>query len=420
MLDSLRASVKTIPLLRTSPILLLSTTIASCTPSTIEQTKLLASDRGSDDYFGYSVALSGETALVGAHKNDNMGGVDAGAAYVFVPSENGWRQQAKLIADDGAPDDTFGGNVALDGNIAVVGSRNDDDIGEDSGSAYVFIRNGNTWQQRAKFVAEDGAAGDAFGQAVAISNDYIVVGSPHDDDFGNSSGSAYVFRSDGSSWRQEAKLIASDGAAGDVFGISVSVSGERILVGADLHDEIAEDAGAAYMYVRTEDGWVEEAKLTAADGAETDLFGVRVALSGETALISARRDDHATMGVDAGSAYVFVHQDGKWIEQAKLIAPDGAADDRFARSVALFDDSALIGAMFTDDSGENSGSAYVFSRSENSWAPVTKLLAGDGGTDDLFGWSVAIGHDYMLVGAIQHDAGVNEAGASFIYSFPNN
>ncbi|MEM6554619.1 MAG: FG-GAP repeat protein [Pseudomonadota bacterium] len=420
MLGSLGVSVKTIPLLRIFQTLLLSTAIASCTSSTIEQKKLLAGDRGSDDYFGYSVALSGKTALVGAYKNDNEGGIDAGAAYVFVASDSDWRQQAKLMADDGAPDDTFGGNVALDGNNAVVGSRNDDDIGEDSGSAYVFARDGNTWQQMAKLVAEDGAVGDAFGQAVAISNDYIVVGSPHDDDFGNSSGSAYVFRRNGSSWYQEAKLIASDGAAGDVFGISVSVSGERILVGADLHDEIAEDAGAAYMFVRTEGGWVEQAKLTAADGAKTDLFGVRVALSGETALISARRDDDPTMGVDAGSAYVFVQRDGMWIEQAKLIAPDGSADDRFARSVALFGDTALIGAMFTDDSGENSGSAYLFSRTGDSWTPVTKLLASDGGTDDLFGWSIAIGQDYMLVGAIQHDAGLNEAGASFIYSFPDN
>lgn len=416
MFGALSTPMKVNPILASLVGLSLSSLIASCTISPSKQTKLLSSDRGGNDYFGYSVAVSGQTALVGAYKNDNEGGVDAGAAYIFVATETGWQQQAKLVANDGTRDDTFGGNVALNCEYAVVGSRGDDDTGKDSGSVYVFKREGDTWQQLAKLIAEDGAAGDAFGQAVAISNDYIIVGSPHDDDFGNSSGSSYVFRRNGSSWYQEAKLTASDGAEGDVFGISVSVSGEHILVGADLNDEIAEDAGAAYVYVRSENGWVEEAKLTALDGSETDIFGVRVALFDETALISARRDDDARMGVDAGSAYIFARQDRKWIQQAKLVAPDGVADDRFGRSVALFDDTALIGAMFTDDAGENSGSAYVFSRSKNSWTASTKLLADGGSADDVFGWSVAIGRDHMLVGATQHDAGVNKAGAAYIFS----
>lgn len=399
-------------------LFLAATATAACTVSAEQQTKLVAGDRESGDFLGYSVAISDHTALVGAHEDDNEGGVDAGAAYVFVHSQKGWEQQAKLTAIDGAVGDTFGGNVALNKDLAAIGSRGDDDVGTDSGSVYLFERKRDVWRPLAKLTAEDGAAGDAFGQSIAMSNKYLVVGAPHDDDFGDSSGSVYVFKREGVHWEQEAKLTASDEAAGDVFGISVSISGDTILVGADLNDEIADNAGAAYVYIRSGDSWSEQAKLTAADGSDTDLFGVRVALSGDTALISARRDDDEKMGEDAGSAYVFVRKEGKWHLQAKLTAPDGTADDRFGRSVALINDVALIGSMLTDDAGEDSGSAYVFTRSGGAWKVRTKLLANDGMSGDRFGWSVAIAEDFMLVGAAQHDAGLSDSGAAYIYAAP--
>lgn len=410
---------KMIPFVLSFIWLLSAFVISACAITPVQQTKLVAGDRQPDDFFGYSVALSDQTALVGAYKDDNDAGIDAGAAYVFVYSGNGWQQQAKLTAMDGAPNDTFGGNVALDDNLAAIGSRGDDDVGEDSGSVYLFVRKHDTWSPQGRVIAADGAAGDAFGQSVAISSDYLVVGAPHDDDFGDSSGSAYVYKRQNGNWHQDAKLTASDGSEGDVFGISVSISGDTILIGADLDDEIADNAGAAYVFTRSKnDGWIEQAKLTAADGSETDLFGVRVSISGDTALISARRDDDERMGEDAGSAYVFARTDEEWHQQAKLTAPDGAAHDRFGRSVALIEDTALIGAMFTDDAGENSGSAYVFTRSENSWTVQAKLLANDARSDDVFGWSVAIAQDFMIVGASRHDAGASEAGAAYIYDAP--
>lgn len=410
---------KTIPFELSSIWLLAAFVISACAVPPLQQTKLVAGDRQPDDFFGYSVALSDQTALVGAYKDDNKRGIDAGAAYVFVSSSNGWQQQAKLTAIDGARDDTFGGNVALDDNLAAIGSRGDDDLGEDSGSVYLFLRKHYTWSPQGKVIAADGAAGDAFGQSVAISSDYLVVGAPHDDDFGDSSGSAYVYKRKNGTWHQEAKLTASDGSEGDVFGISVSISGDTILVGADLDDEIADNAGAAYVYTRSKnDGWMEQTKLTAADGSETDLFGVRVAISGDTALISARRDDDERMGEDAGSVYVFARTDEEWHQQAKLTAPDGAANDRFGRSVAIIEDTALIGAMFTDDAGENSGSAYLFGRSENSWTVRAKLVANDATSDDVFGWSVAIAQDLIIVGSSRHAAGASQAGAAYIFDAP--
>ena len=199
-----------------------------------------------------------------------------------------------------------------------------------------------------------------------------------------------MFTRIGTNWQQQAKLTADDGADGDLFGISVALSGDTILVGADLHDEIAPNAGAVYVYTRSGNSWSQQAKLTAADGSETDIFGVRVALSDDTALISARRDDDEVMGVDAGSAYVFVRSGTSWVQQEKLTAPDGTADDRFGRSVAVMGDTALVGAMFRDDKGKNSGSAYLFERNGKTWVYKAKLTAADGADDDVFGWSVAI------------------------------
>ena len=242
-----------------------------------------------------------------------------------------------------------------------------------------------------------------------------MIGAPHDDDRGNASGSVYVFTRAGAVWRQQAKLTAADGAAGDVFGISIALSGDTIVVGADLNDEKAADAGAVYVFIRSGNNWQQQAKLTAADGADTDIFGVRVALSGDTALISARRDDDDVMGIDAGSAYIFTRTGTKWAQQAKLTASDGAADDRFGRSVALAGHTAVIGAMFQDDRGAKSGSAYIFTRSGNIWREKDKLMAADGAAGDVFGWSVALSGDTTVIGAPRHDDKGTESGSIYLF-----
>ena len=397
---------------------LVLTTLPAYAHKYTQQAKLIADDGAANDFFGYSVALSENTALVGAYRaDDNTRGNDVGAAYVFTRSKNTWIQQAKLTAADGAADDTFGGKVALSGNTAVVGViRDDDEVkGENSGSAYVFTRTGNRWSQQAKLTASDAAEGDSFGWSIAISGDTLVLGAPYDDDKGKNSGSVYIFSRTGTSWTQQAKLTANDGSPGDLFGISAAISGNTILVGADLNEEKGFNAGAAYVFTRTGNTWSQQAKLTATDGAEGDIFGVRVALDGNTALISARRDDDEVMGVDAGSAYIFTRTGTTWSQQAKLTAPDGTADDRFGRSVALAGDTALIGAMFQDNRGENSGSAYVYKRSGNSWQFKSQLSAADGAKGDVFGWNVALwGHTAVISANRDDDKGEN-SGSAYIF-----
>lgn len=402
-------------------IAILTSVLCLVATSTLQaQQKILAEDGAAEDFFGFSVAISGDTAVVGAYKaGDEANGVDAGAAYVFTRSGDLWQQQGKLTAHDGQPGDTLGGNVAISGNTAIAGAIGHDANGDNAGAVYVFERQRNAWQQSAKLMPSDSGAGDAFGQSVAIFGDTMVIGAPHDDDRGDGSGSVYVFVRAGSNWEQKAKLKATDGSAGDLFGISVSLTHNTILIGADLNDETATDAGAAYVFVQNGGEWVQQAKLMASDGAETDIFGVRVALFENTALISARRDDHEGAGVDAGSAYVFTRVGTKWSEQAKLIASDSSADDRFGRDVALIEDTALIGAMHQDEQGENSGALYVFKRDGTSWHQLTKLTAEDGAPGDLLGWSVATSQSKVLVGVARSDDHGLDAGAAYIFDLNN-
>jgi hypothetical protein len=199
------------------------------------------------DFFGYAVAISGDTAVVGAIGDDDNG-AESGSAYVFVRSGTSWPQQAKLMPTDGAADDHFGGTVAISGDTAVVGAPFDDDNASQSGSAYVFVRSGTSWSQQAKLTASDGAEDDFFGGAVAISEDTVVVGSASDDDNGSQSGSVYGFVRSGTSWPQQAKLTAADGAADDGFGYAVAISGNAAVVGAGGDDDNGSTSGSAYVY----------------------------------------------------------------------------------------------------------------------------------------------------------------------------
>ena len=386
-----------------------------------EQAKLVAGDGTSGDWFGYSVALSGDTALVGAYLDDDNG-TTSGSAYVFTRDGGGsWSEQAKLLAGDGAPGDLFGHAVALSGDTALVGAEQDDDNGTNSGSAYVLTRDGvEGWNEQEKLLgrANDSSGLDSFGRSVALSGDTALVGASGDDDNGTNSGSAYVFTRDGAGvWSQQVKLLASDGAANDLFGFSVALSGDTALVGAYLDNDNGTTSGSAYVFKRDGGGsWSEQAKLVAGDGGTFDFFGYSVALSNDTALVGAQGDDDN--GSSSGSAYVFTRDGaGVWSLQAKLLPDDGAADDRFGFSVALSGETALVGAHLDDDNGTDSGSAYVFTRDGGGvWSEHAKLVAGDGAANDLFGHGVALSGDSALVGAYRDDDNGDDSGSAYVFT----
>ena len=260
-----------------------------------QQQKLLASDGETGDFFGFSVSLAGNTALIGARDDDTKG-----SAYVFTRTGTTWTQKAKLLASDGAAYDNFGCSVALDGDTALIGAMRNLNNGTISGSAYVFTRNNTTWTQQAKLFASDGENQDWFGVSVSLSDDTALIGASLDDDNGALSGSAYVFTRTGITWTQQAKLLASDGATLDYFGSSVSLSDDTALISSAWANDTK---GSAYVFTRTGTTWTQETKLLASDGARGDYFGYSVSLTGNTALIGAKYD--TDNGYDSGSAYVF-------------------------------------------------------------------------------------------------------------------
>ena len=368
----------------------------SATP--VDVTTLVADNGDTNEFFGFSVAIAGDIAVVGA-QGDDENGDESGAAYVFTRSDAGWSQEAKLTANDAEAGDQFGGSIALFGETILVGARRDDHNGDQSGAAYLFTRYESDWIQQAKLTAADGEAGAEFGRSVALSDDTVIIGAARDDEKGEDSGSVYVFTRSGTNWSQLAKLTAADGAKGDVFGISVALDGDTALIGADLDDDKGENSGSVYVYTRSKGTWSQQAKLTAADAGNVDIFGVRVAISGDTALIAARRDDDDVNGVDSGSAYVFIRSGTSWTQQAKLTANDAEAGDLFGFNVALYGDTGIVTAAMDDDKGPNSGAAYVFTRSGSDWSQQTKLTAADGAADDVFGWSVSLSGNTAMIGA---------------------
>ena len=377
-----------------------------------EEAYLFAGDAAAGDQFGVSVALSGDYAIVGAWLDDDAG-TSSGAAYVFVRAGGTWGQQAKLTADDAAEGDAFGFAVALDGARAVIGALYDDDGGSDSGAAYVFVREGDTWTQEAKLTASDAAAGDRFGVRVALAGGRALVGAYRADGVGTDSGAAYVFAHDGSAWTQEARLTPAAAAAGDEFGFAVVLADTHAVIGAWLADAGAPDTGAAFVFRREGTVWTEEARLTADVPATGDLFGGAVALSGDRVLVGARAT-HAGPP-DSGAAYLFRRDAALWVPETRLVASDGTAGDEFGSSVALDGDYAVVGAWRDGRLGPNSGSAYLFVNANATWTEVARLVSSDTDDDDRFGVSVALDGDGTLVGAYGRDHVAEGSGAAYLF-----
>jgi FG-GAP repeat len=476
-------------------------TLPSAPAAPAQQAYVKASNTGGFDWFGNSVAVSGDTMVVGApYEDSNATGVNgtgfdlrtsfqSGAVYIFVRHEATWCQQAYLKPFNTGSNYSFGYSVAVSGNTVVVGAPGEasnatgvngngsDNSAQYSGAAYVFVRDGTNWSEQAYLKASNTGVEDNFGASVSLSGDTVVVGAygeasnatgVNGDQSDNSarSGAAYVFGRSGTTWHQQAYLKASNTGFGDSFGWSVAVSGDTAIIGApgeasnaigvngNQSDDSAISAGAAYVFVRNGTDWSQQAYLKASntdipDRYFADGFGYAVAISGDTAVIGARYEDSNSTGVngiesdngakDSGAAYVFVRRGNDWTQQAYLKASNTEADDRFGETVAVSGDTIVIGADEEDSNATgingsqivniaaNSGAGYVFVRNGTNWAQQAYLKASNTQSYDYFGNSVALSGDTVVVAAYQEASnatGVNgnqsndsvSSGAAYVFT----
>jgi hypothetical protein len=425
------------------------------------------------DQLGHSVAISGETLVVGAPgKSIRLTGIEwsdskinFGAVYVFTRSNGIWSQQAYLEASNAEAGDQFGASVAISGDTLVVGAIGEDSSisgGEednsafDAGAVYIFTRSGGAWNQQALLKPSYifgstllGVDGNEFGYSVAISGDTLVVGSPNadsSDDHGlfneivpaPSSGAVFVFTRNGEIWSQQASLKASNAEEDDGFGTSVAISNDTLVVGAPGEDSSASggeadnsaaNAGSGYVFTRRSETWSQQAILKASNAGEGDFFGTSVAISGDTLVVGAIREDSSASGggadnstPGAGAVYVFTRSGEDWSQQTILKASNAGGTtyaiydfngDHLGASVAISGDTLVVGASGedasatggeADNSSSGAGAAYVFTRNEGAWSQQAYLKARNAETQDTFGNSVAISGDTLVVGAPGEDA----------------
>ena len=308
----------------------------------LQTAELTASDGAANDRFGYSVSVSGPLAIVGATYHAVGANAHQGAAYVFVQSGTTWTQQQELTASDGAASDDFGTSVALSGTTAIVGAP-DHAVGANpaQGAAYVFVQSGATWTQQQELTASDGVASDVFGSSVSLSGTMAIVGAQnHTVGASQQQGAAYIFAQSGTTWTQQQEVTASDGVASDDFGTSVSLSGTIAIVGAPYHTVGAnQQQGAAYIFVQSGATWTQQQELTAGDGAGGDHFGLTGSVSGNIAIVGSFFHNRLS-----GAAYIFVQSGTTWTQQQELTASDGAPYAEFGFSVSLSGTTAIVGA----------------------------------------------------------------------------
>jgi FG-GAP repeat protein len=409
---------------RTLLAALLTITIVYSIPATTlsaaaTETKLSASDAFINQNFGTSLAIDGNTAVVGAPDLTTVADAGFGAAYVYVRTASGWQFQQKLTASDASPHSFFGISVAIDNDTIVVGAHG---VANATGAAYVFVRSGNTWTEQQRLAGSENSPSDSFGLSVGIKGDATVVGA-----FGNGNGGfatvtwgvAYVFTRTGNTWTETQKLKASDAStAGDFnsFGTTVAISEDTIAVGA-----IGNEGFSGAVYIFTFDGtqWVEQEKLHAQDATPKTFFGYRISISGDTLVAASQGWVDATIETSTPAAvYIFRQTPSGWHQQKRIFITDAGLLGQFNLTAAVSGNTIVVGCPIDFTVAPYSGSAYIFKRNgESSWAFSQKIFASDAARDDLFGSTVAISGNTAVIGAIGKSDVAPFAGATYIYDF---
>ena len=400
--------------------LVLCLLITICSPATFgapddafsRQTKLVDPNAEAIGGFGVAIDVDGDTAVVTRLANFFTG--LQGAAHIYVRDGENWTLQQTVSEQDNEPmaGDGYGFSVALEGDTLVVGAIGDSDGAFAAGAAYVYVRNGTTWSLQQKLTAADAASFSNFGISVDVLDDTVVVGAHLTD-------AAYVFHRDGTLWTQQQKL-APTGGPEQSFGISVSISGQTIAVGASTHSAPgAQFAGAVYVFVNNGSSWDEQQRLTANNVKENQNLGFTVAISGDTIVASAPGElvgapNNETNGVHKhGAAYVFERTGTSWDHQKRFFERDSNRTGGFALRLAIDGDTIVVGDVSNNQVGLFAGAGYVYVRNGNAgWSLKHTLTANDGGPGDSLGLTVAISGDTIILGAPQQN---NLRGAAYIF-----
>ncbi|RJP78480.1 MAG: hypothetical protein C4522_12890 [Desulfobacteraceae bacterium] len=421
--------------------------VAVSHPSSIPEAVLTAGDADEGDYFGESVAICGNTALIGA-SGDDEGGEDAGAIYVFLKEQSGWIQESKILPDDLAAGDHFGAAIAVDGNLAVVGAYGKQN---NRGAAYVFVRDGEEWNRQAILMADDGMENDYFGSVVSISKGFIIAGAYGRNISGPNTGAAYIFQLVEKNWIQTARLSANAGASGDYFGGSVAIHQNIALVGAPGTDQAGMDSGKAYVYQYDGSTWMLQAELDSPDGASGDYFGTAVSLNQDFLMIGATGAETAGEAV-SGAVYTFYHNGKQWVQTQKITAgiPENngleaaffkkpfslnrlMADmtpwylipfmDRFGGKIIMDDKIAAIRTMREYGASRIKIVRSVIEKPDEPngntiWKPVAVISTGNAQEPDVPGQAMDMEDGRLIVGFPGKDGDDIDTGEVKIYKLP--
>ncbi|MFN0132966.1 MAG: GC-type dockerin domain-anchored protein [Phycisphaerales bacterium] len=368
-----------------------------------------------NEFFGSSVSMSGDVLLVGARAAASTPGVFGGAAHLYRRAGTAWNLEKRIKGNDTVGGDEFGISVCVRGDVAIVGAYLDDDDGSGSGSAYIFRRNGTDWVQEAKLTASDAAPGDRFGTSVAIDGDTAIVGAPFTFIVGFQTGTAYVFRRQGGAWSETAKLNAPVQQAGAFFGGFVALDGDVAVFSAIAEDSPnLTDLGSVYVHRRSGETWPMEKRIVPADGVAGQAFGSAVSLRGGALLVGSYLDA-GPGGLGQGSAYVFRNAGTMWNQEAKIRASDGAADDLYGSALAISGDAAIVGAYQRDAGATDAGMAYLHRRRPNGlWYESGRVSLAMPGMLDYFASAVAIDGAYAAGGCLNREGPTMNAGAAYV------
>lgn len=365
-------------------------------------------------FFGQFLKWNENNAIISAHL-DFENGTASGSVYFFDFEDNSFIQTQKYFPDDGAVEDYFAYSISTYGNFIIAGAHHDSDKGASSGAAYILKRSANDWYLFQKIVPDDGKEADEFGNTVSMYGDWAAICAYLNDDKGTNSGCVYLYHFDGSEWEFHSKIYPDNFESYSMFGITLDMFEDFLIVGAPLHNGIGNDQGAAYIFSLKNDHWQQDAELKTSGIDDLDQFGSEVRITNNFAFVSAVKDDDK--GINSGAIYIYKKEsDSIWVFHQKIVPDDGQPGDEFGISLEANESELFIGSYFDDDHGTNSGSVYFYKLINGYWKFVQKIIPDEVNEGDAFGASVSLGQYGLLAGAYSDDTNGFFSGAAYFIS----